>query len=68
MNALQGMMKLEKLRDEVSALEEAIRVMEFSKSDSHFIRIVSEIKTNKSGYQKELEDTLKKIELPKQFC
>ncbi|MEK3955948.1 MULTISPECIES: hypothetical protein [unclassified Psychrobacillus] len=67
MNALQGMMKLEKLRDEVSALEEAIRVMESNKSDSHFIRIVSEIKTYKSGYQKELEDTLKKIELPKQF-
>jgi hypothetical protein len=67
MNAMQAVIKLERLKDEVQALNLAIKVMESKNSDSYYIRIVNEIKTIKFNNQKELEDVLKEIELPKQF-
>ena len=67
MNAMQAVIKLEKLKDEVSALEVAIKKMESKGADSYYLRIIDEIKANKLTYQKELEEDLKDTELSKQF-
>lgn len=67
MNAYQAVTKLEKLKDEISALDLAFKTMEVRNCDSYFIRIIGEMREAKLKYKNELESVLKDTELPKQF-
>lgn len=64
---MQAMVKLDRLRDEVTALELAISIMGDKGCDTYLIGIVEDIKKSKFMFQKELEDALKDTQLTKQF-
>ena len=67
MNALQAMRKLEKLQDELCALDNAIASMELREADHYHIRLITEMRDKKAASKKDLEDTLEDVDLPKQF-
>ncbi|AMQ66547.1 hypothetical protein BH753_gp065 [Bacillus phage Shbh1] len=67
MNALQATIKLERLKDEISALDLAVVTMKDKDVDSYSIQIVSELKESKIVHQKDLENILKDTVLDYEF-